>query len=422
MAITEEINRPISQVFRRAYVKRRSATTGLYESTWQNITEYVVSWGSVSIGIDNIRLNNFTHSGIDLTVDNTAGKFSVETKTTSLWYGYMTRYRSLLKIESGYLDDSGNELPSTVTIGIFIITDEIVINAVTNQGSIRAKSLISVFDEVRAAEVAGLGTINQTASELITKIRDHTDGSSNFVFRNFITSTSWTIQTTTVQYNLATTTSIGEKTCWDLMNSLAECESFVLLVNREGVFEFRDRNERTATSQFAFKGQGFNEQNIISLNEYSEGLNKFYNYFNLKWTTEDTTTSYVSAGLSTTIDPSSSAWKYGVRIYKMDNPFFATSTVAQGVVNNLVTTFQTLKEEIKIKSKFCPQLNILDKVEFSYHSYDLANSTIWDVFNWDESNWAEENDNFDWTDIPFKIISCKHNLNDFSSEFALRRI
>lgn len=421
MGIQYEIERPSPTVFRRCAIKRRLAATGLYESSWFDITDFVKSWGTFKRTIDDLRLNRFTHSGISLTLRNDTGAFNREDNRSSLWFGYLTRYRTLFRIQSGYIDNTETELPADPTIGIFILSDEIPINGTDNDVIIQCRSLVSVFDEVRSRDVAGLGA-TQTGSDIITKIRDHTDGSSNFVFRQFITSTAWTIQSTTYNYNLATSTSLENKTAWGLMTDIAEAEGFLLLINRTGGFEFRDRNERTSTSQFTFQGQGFTYPTIIKLDNFHEALNKSFNFFRLQFKDEETTTSFVFAGTVTTVDPSNTAWKYGSRIYEFNNNFFETSTIAQPIVNNLYTTFSILKNECNITTKFIPHLEISDKVLLSYRSYSVQDSTLWDLFNWDEADWATEGDNFDLNDVPFKVLSIQNDLNNFKTVFSLREI
>lgn len=416
------INKPVCDVFRRAYIKRRSNTTGLYEAAWYEISDYVKKWGTIENSVDDTNLNVFKHSGISLTCRNDEGKFNPESNVNSFWYGYMTRFRTLLKIEAGYLDDDDVELPTTTTQGIFILTNDIPISGIKNEAILNFKSLVSIFDEVVVTEVASLGA-TQTASGLITRIRDHSDGVGNVVFRQFISSASWVIQATTNNYNCATTTSLDGLTCWELMEKLAETEGFILLVNRTGGLEFRDRNERTSTSQFTFYGQGFKEQNVISLDEYLEPINKFYNYFRLKFLEADTSTSYVISGTITTVNPSGTSWKYGSRTYEFENLFISDTTTAQSICTARRTQFDEIKEEIEIIAKFCPQLEISDKVTLNYRNYDLANTILWDLFNWDEENWNDESGEiFDWRNIDFKILAKNTNLDNFTTNLTLRRI
>lgn len=431
-AIGSLIGYSTHDVFRRVAIKRRQTSDGKYESTWTDITTFVKSWGSFASSIDGVRLNRFVHSGLDLSVRNDTGAFNPETDPNSLWSGTLTRYRTLVRVQAGYLNEDDGELPTETSQGIYILSEELPRSAKTNDAVLMCKSLVSIFDEVMADEVAGIGA-TLTASEIITKIRDHTDGSSNFIFREFITSTSWTIQTTTSNYNLATTTSgLENMTAWDLMTGLAECEGFVVMVNRSGVFEFRDRNPRTTTAAFDFRGQGFVYPNIISLNESRDALDKYFNRVRLKWADGDTSTSYVEAGNATVLDPSNASWKFGGRTYEFSNLFFQTSTAAQTIVTALLPTLNEVKEEVRITAKFIPNVEVLDRVTLSYHSYDLAGASLWDVFDWasasatavnDGGNWsAEEGENFDYNSVEFKIIAKQTDLESFTTDITLRRV
>jgi hypothetical protein len=436
MTLVDEINKPIMKTFRRAWIKRRSNTTGLYETDWFEITDFVKKWGKIKNSVDGIKINDFKQSGITLMCRNDEGKFNPESNPTSLWYNFMTRFRTLLRIEAGYFENgdiNGTELPTDSTQGVFILTDDVVISAVSNTATLKFKSLISVLDEVKAKEVAGLGA-TLTSSEIVTQIRDHTDGSSNFVFQQFISSGAWAIQTTTINYNLATTTSIVDKSCWELMQNLAEAEGFIIMINRTGGIEFRDRDERTTASQFTFEGQGFKDPNVIKLLEYKEPITKFFNHIRFKWDELDTETSWVTAGTVTTVDPSTLAWKYGTRTLSFENRFVLSQTTAQTIADNLLSLFGTdILEEIQIQSKFCPQLEISDKVLFNYRSYSLeGEEDLWDQKDWasdtatlpdDGLTWAGLiGENFDWNNVPFKIISKEVDLDRFSNSFILRKL
>ncbi len=436
MALSDLINAPVSTVFRRAYIKRKLASTGLYEADWQSITPYVIKWGTIRVGIDDVRLNRFTLSGISLQVDNRLGKFNDESNTNSLWNGYLTRYGTLLKIEAGYQTMPGTtgwgmpwgmawgggatEYPDVPTQGIFIIDQEIPITS-DNKITINASSLKSVFDGVKANEIAGLGA-TQTASDLITKIRDHTAAGS-YIFRQYISAASWDIQATTNNFNIATSTALdNEGTAWDLMTKIAESEGFVLYINRFGGMVFADRTPNTSASQFSFYGQGFPRQNIIRVEAYKEAYNKLYNNIRMKYLSPDTVTSYVAAGTTTAITPDNVQWKYGARIYEFDNTWANNTTTAQAIANNLFTEFSSVKGEVDLTAKFHPELDPLDRVDASHYSYNLANKTLWSGFDWGSAKWAEEGENFDWDGKEFKVQSKTINLDDFSEQFHLREV
>lgn len=436
MGLTELINNPVSRVFRRAYIKRRSASTGLLETDWQEITPYVIRWGNIQTGLDDVRLNRFNLSGANLVGDNKDGVLNDENNFNSLWYGYLTRYGSLLKIEAGYQTlpnaegwgfpwgfawGATTEFPTDPTQGIFILDQEIPISS-TNQVQVQASSLKSIFDGVKANEVSGLGP-TQTASELIETIRDHTDGSGSYVFRQYISAASWLIQTTTNYYNIATSTALdNEGTIWDFMVKMAEAEGYVVFINRFGQLVFGDRTPNTTASQFSFYGQGFARPNVISVQSYREALNKVYNSIRLKYKPEDTTTSYITAGTTTVITPSNVQWKYGARVYSLENTWIVNTATAQTIANGLFTEFSPVKGEVDLTAKFHPELDPLDRVDVSHYSYSLANKTLWDSFDWDGDNWAVEGENFDWDNKAFKVIAKSLNLDDFSETFKLREV
>ena len=424
--IEDAIDGPISDVFRRAYIQRRLLSTGQFDGVWREITTYVKRWGTFESSLDDVRLNTFRNSGANLTVTNDTGAFNRENNFNSLWSGYLGRYRTLLRINAGYLCGT-SELPATSTVGIFVLDDEISIRTDSNDVSLRAASLKSIFDEVNARYIAGLSG-PQTAEGLIVRIRDHTDGAGGFVFRSFITSTAWTIQSTSNNYFLNTDTTLSGKNTWELMQQLAEAEGFVVLINRSGGLEFRNRTARTTTSQFSFFGQGFGRQHIIAITDYKEAINKYFNFFRLKYLEADTATSFVSAGTSTAINSSNPSWLFGHRQYDFENLFVSGTTTAQNIVNSLFTTFGTMTTEVEAKTVFVPQIELLDRIDFSYRSYDLAASTIWDTFDWGPATgatgatWSVEGENFDWLNRANVVLSRSLNLDNFTMTYKTREL
>lgn len=438
------MSQPVNTVFRRAYIKRRDLTTGLYESTWQDITDHIQKWGSITRSIDDVRLNKFSFSGISLTGNNDTGKFNDETNTSSLWNGYLTRYGTLLKIEAGYSTEAltyggwgepwgmfpwggtggERELPTDPSLGIFIMDQENNISADDNEVMVNGSSLKSIFDYVSAKDVPGIfGTL--TASEIISAIRDHTDGSGNVIFRQFISTTSWSIQTTSNNYLVQSGTSAIENagTVWDLMEKLAESEGYVVYITRTGGLYFGDRETATTASEYSFTGQGFPRPSVMNLRNLHESFDKTYNKVTVKFREDDTTTSYVQAGTTTSVNPLNLAWKYGVKNYEMENLFIPDTTTAQTIANAQYLAFRYPKQEVELKTKFHPSLEILDRVSVSYYSYDLSGLGRWDEGEWDDGeNWPIEGENIDWLDKEFVVLSKNINLDDFSMSVKLREV
>lgn len=429
--IDHEIERPVSTVFRRASIRRRQTVDGLYESSWFDITSYVKKWGTFNIGIDAVRFNRFVFSGVTLVVNNINGAFNPEGDASSIWNGYLTRYRTLLRIQAGYVQDDGTELPTDTTQGIFILDGEISIDATTMEATLNFKSLVSPFEEVRASELGGIYT-TQTASDIFARIRDHTDGSSRFVFQQFISSGAWNINTTTLNYFLSASSAVADMSVWDLMNKLSEAEGKIVIITRTGGLQFRDRDPNTTTVAFAMKGLGSPRMNIIGLKSYYEPIDKFFNFYRLKYLDADTSSSFLTAGTITTIDPSNTSWKYGVRTYEFENTFFANTTTAQNAINSLFSLTSIMRSELQLDVAFTPHVEISDRVSVTYLSYDTTQGDIWGIGDWasdaataydDGANWdAEAGELFDFDAREFRILSKSTDLDNFVTEFALREI
>lgn len=418
MSLARQIGLPSAKIFRRAHIRRRLASTGQYETDWVSITPLVKSWGTLESAIDDIALNTFTHNGITLRVQNNQGDFNPENYLSSLWNGFLTRYRTLVRIQMGYEDTDASDLPTDPTQGIYIMDSEIGISADTNDVSIRCTSLKSVFDEVRARDIGGLG-VTLTAEQIFQEIRDHTDGAGVAIFQQFIPLASWSIGATTINYNPLTTT-LEDLTTWDLMQKLAEAESRVVYINRTGGLVFEARPTNTGTSAIALAGQGFPRPNIIKLNDYKQAVNKLYTFFRLKYLEPDTSTSYVTAGTTTSVNATNPSWLYGQRVYESENLFINNTAGAQSLVDNQFTVLGAIQSETRILCKPLPQLEIHDTVDVSYHSYDLALDPLWDAVDWDDFNWATDGENFDWNSKYFRIIGKRMNLDNLTSELTLR--
>lgn len=419
------IDLPSTLVFRKAQVKRRLRSTGLYETDWQDITPLVKRWGSIDYAVDDTRLNRFTFSGANLVVRNDYGTFNDETNTSSLWFGYLGRYKSLLRIQAGYQDCKGNQFPTNSTQGIYIMTDEPEISGESQDINLRASSLRSVFDGVKARDIPGLGA-TFTASEIVARIRDHTDGAGTAIFQQFISSGAWTIQTTTAYYRPQTDGSedmrLEDMSAWELMEKLAEAEGYVVLVNRTGGIEFRDRSARTPTSAFDFKGQGFHPMTVIKAPKEREAVNKLYTSFRLKYLAADTTTSYVSAGTTTAVNGTNTAWLYDQRVYEAENTFIQNTATAQTIVDGLLTTHGAIRKEVEFDGKMVPQLEAMDRITLSHRSYDVSERSLWDVMVWDTDEWAVEGQNFDYDSKPYTVLSRRLNLDTFAMTIKGREI
>lgn len=416
------IEQPSTGVFRRLQIKRRLKTTGKFEPNWQDVSSYVTQWGVLESGVDDVRLNTFVQAGYSAVVNNDSGYFQPESYYKSLWNGYMTRTMSLVRVQAGLYDASLAEYPSDPTQGIFVLTDEIPIRSDSNDVTLKCSSLQSVFTNVLATDIVGInGTA--TASQILTKIRNHTDGSGNFLFTEFITSTAWTSAATTNNYNPDTVTSLNGITVWDLINDLASAEGLVAFIDRTGGLQFVAKNPKQSVSQFSLTGQNFGRPTVVSIQNYRQDLNNYYTWWDLQYLDANTSTSHVTAGVTPVVSASNVGWQQGVRSYQFKNTLIDNTATAQALVNNLYATLgATLTSIGEFDCLFVPQLDVLDRVDVSYHSYDLGASTIWDVFTWDNANWSAEGENFDWDSKNFYVVNRKVDLDNFKSMLTMREV
>jgi len=419
--------------FRKVEIKRRQDSDGLYEANWFDITKFVTRFGSLQTSVDDERINQFVHSGVQLSVRNDWGEFNPEHDGGSLFFGFLTRYRTKVRVSAGYTDGSGNSFPSVTTQGVFILDGEIISNVPKNDTSLKCKSIISPFEETRANEVTGI-TSSMTSSEIMEKIRDASDGSGNVLFRQWISASSWDITpTTNIITGLGTSTSLDDFTTWDLMNQLAEVEGFVVNATREGGLVFGNRNPNTDTSQFSLYGSGYRRPNIIKFRSAKEAVNKLFTFVRFKYLDPDTTTSIVENGTQTVIDPGSLEWKYGRNTLELENTFFSDTATVNRIVAELNNEFSNLRVEAEIDCVFLPQIEILDRVDVSYREGSLNSVMLWDMKTWSSDTasdidpgrlvWASETSStIDYSKKNFKVISRKTNLDTFVTTLKLREV
>lgn len=429
-SIAYEISRPVSNTFRKVWIKRKLTSTAKYEANWVEITDYIKRFGDFSISIDDVRINRFTHGPLTLIGKNDEGKFNPESSANSLWYGYLTRYKTLVKVEAGYVQDDGTTLPTDATQGIFILDGEINIDSVNNEATLNCKALSSIFQDVQASDIDGIYS-TLTAAGIISLIRDMTDGSSNFIFREVITSTSWTIQSTPSNYYIPNSSYLQNYTVWDFMNLLAQAEGFILLVSRTGGFSFSNRDPNTTASQFSLYGEGYPLPNVKTLDWRKEAVDKYFSVIRLQYLQGDTSTSYVSQGTSTVVDPSNPAWKYGAKTLTIVNTFISDTATAQALANARYADFSSMKQELQVTCRFLPQVDISDRVDLSWTSFALS-SRLWDTEDWASDGAVDVMDglsfdpelgeNFDYNAANFKILSKDTNLDDFTTTLVLREI
>lgn len=429
------IRRPIHYPFRRLEIKRRSSTTGLYENDWLDITDYVVKWGNIQLSIDDLRINQYVFSGLNVTVKNDYGEFNPEYDGQSLFYGYLTRYRTLVRLSAGYTNGSGTQFPTDARQGLFVMDANIDISPSQKEVRLICKSIISPFQDTNAEDIDGIVS-PITASQIIEKIRDATDGSGHYLFQYFVSASAWYIQpTTTPIVNFDTTSALEGISVWELMQQLAEAENFIVTPTRYGGLEFRDRRPNSVDSSWSFYGQGNKDPDIISIKQYKEATEKLYTGIRFKWQAPETESSYITVGTVTTVDIRSNEWKYGQRIYEYENSFYSNEVNALESANKIIGEFGSLRNEMTVDVLFNPVIELGDRVEVSYHEYKtpVDANYLWDARDWasdtitsDGNNilfWAPETTSaIDMYGKGFKVLSKSTNLDNYVTTLILREV
>lgn len=454
--ILTEIKNQKGKVFRRLSIKRRLLATGLFEPSWVDITKDVKSWGRVSKSIDYVRYSMVRFSDMSITLANDYGKYNPEDAEGSLWYGYASQQRTLVKVEAGFTHQTqGNdgiwtntEFPSSPSVFMGIIQGDLYLSE-ENQVQFTVKPLLQVFRDFATRNLTGYTTTGMTASQFITMLRDQTDGSSNFIFRPFFqdTTTFWNFTSSSITYvDIANTVGSRrpmppgaiepqndfiEMNVWDALQKLAEAENLVPYITRDGIFNFSDRDPNTTTAAFQFFGRGFTDYNygstIKKINRYSKKISDYYSRVAVKWLDSATTTAVITTQTAMVVSGANNSWLYGHRTYQLENYWIGTITSAQQLASAIFTAVSTVNNELDFTTTFVPHLELLDRVQVSYESTEKGLGSRWDVNDWafDDTTLSNDliwvnpiGDAIRFSAKEFKLVSIELNLDNFESRFV----
>ena len=435
---------PRARVFRRAYIKRRSATTGLFEASWFEITKDVKTWGTIQRHVDHIRPSLFRLNGITMKMANDEGLYNPEDDEASHWFGYANQQRTLLKIEAGFLDITlasaiytRTEYPSDPTAYIGIVSGDVIVSS-QNTVDLRIKPLLQVFEDFPARNLVGWTSTGLTASQFITMLRDQTDGSSNYIFRPFFdnTTTTWEFTSTgTIYSNLNTSTAkdVIDLNVWDVIQKLAEAENHVPYITRTGTFRFVPKSANTSTAQWEFFGINSHDRTyghtIKKINSFGKKLENFYSRVEVKFVDTDTATSYAVAETTLTVSGTNNTWNLGYRTFAFENFWIPNTATASTIVTAIHDEYKTLKNELDFVSTFIPTVDVLDRVEVSYDATALNPRSRWDMNNWaddpagDDLYWDDSRgDAIRLTNEPFKVLSVEQSIDKMETKIIAREI
>ena len=425
MSLVSELKKNSMDVFRRIYIRRRQAD-GEYEASWIQIdNEYIKKYGTITWSVDEVVPSFYRTSGLQFQVINKDGRFSGVEEEQSIFSDSLTVYRTLVKVEAGYTATDGTEYPTDPSLFLGFISEDITYteNALVN---IKTKHISSIFEEFSSDLIVGLG-VAQSASDIVTKIRDYLDSNSVSVFQKYISLGAWEIQTTTTQYNMQTTTTLQNLNCWQLMERLAVAENFVMYIDGSGNFYFQDKDDIPSTASYHYSGIGDTDKsyghNIVGNVTELLNIRKIYNRIKIKLNQKDTITSYYINNESWNWGDSSSSFIYGIREYNYTNVWLNTAT-AETIGDTIFSDFSYPKKEVGFRSKFTPQVLVQDRVSVTYKTQRQADEgDLWGYFLWGDGRFGERPGyNIDIYNEDFRVISIKHSVDNFTSDLKLRAL
>lgn len=467
-AIDNAINTKHIEPYRRVYFKRKILSTGLFESEWQEVSKDVIRWGKVKASSDDRRIGKLRFGGVTMQFANDEGRYNDENFENSLWFQYAGQQRTLVKIEAGFQHlsmgadgvwtASKTGLVET-TPGVFdstkssynltytsmftgIISGDIMVSD-SNKVNLPIQPLEQVFRQYPATYLDDYTSTGLTASEFVTMVRDHTDGSGNYVFRPFFENTTsmWDIQATTLTYgdlNTSASDSLQGQSVWNVIERLAEAEQFTAFVTGDGRFKFNSIDSFTTTAKYEFHGLNSNDrlygQNILKVKGYGKRHSKFYSRVEVQWDTAETTASYGVAETELVVSSLNEPWLSGSRILSLQNLWIPSQAIAESIATAIFNNLQTSKYEIDFTSVFVPHLNILDRIGITYDTEPTPSSyQLWDVGFYassvgavlagNEAEWSgSQGQSIVLDDKDFRILSLEVDLDKFETTIRAREI
>lgn len=422
MTIADEILKNYAQCFKRVKIKRRvvlPSGAAYYEADWLDITNDILSIDNITQNVDDIELNSFTQGGFGLTGKNDSYRLASENFSASHFYGYLTRHRTKVKVEAGYIAEDGTEYAYDIGAG-FIIGDEI--NTQSN-GTIYlpVQAPASIFQEVPAdfvndGALPG-GDIDWYDTEVVSAVVGYLYNLSvggNAMFTPYLEGSNITPGNDVV----CDLYDFHDWSCLEALTEMAEASNSAHFVGPDFQLYFKSK-DATVASQFTFNGPGVrgSDINIYSASDYNEGIRNVYNVFN--WYNTDP---LLVAQETWTPGDSSSTSKYGTRRYSVDNRLVTTEATRQTILNNLLAAYKDPKEEIVIETKFVPQLKLLDRVTLAYYGDPTtAPPGLWGISLWGTALWTGRRGGIKITK-DMKIIRLEHDVMTFKSKLTLREI
>lgn len=374
--ITELIKRNRHTPVRKCYIKRRQASDGSYESTWQRIdndkaglSSRVVNWGSVSIDIDHNpgTIGTFEISGLQMIFDNTDGYFNVETDSNSKWFPettYLNRKYTKLRVDAGFMDSDGSE------VGVSTVFEGIVDSIKIGEDGLAYVDCLSYSNILTRYDISDLSlTGNQTVSAVVNAIMNQSK------ITEYIT---YTASSPDQNVTIASTENLSG-TYWDVLKELAFIsQSVILLEGTTWAFKARDVG---VSSVFDFKGAGVDQNaDINRVTSYDdEGADRVRVFW------KDSQSSLSATSADSTLNS-----KYLGDPQLIDLSRVNTTMDKQSILDAAVDYWEHNRPTIQFETRFMVnEISPLNKITIAIEGTLLPGAFRWGAWNWgDGSKWG----------------------------------
>lgn len=400
--IRENAQRPV----RKCYIKRKSIA-GVYETDWYRVdiidgVSQVKTWGSVSLEIDaeQGRIGKFSLGNLTMAFRNDTGAFNNENDARSLWYGYLNRKYTKLKIECGYLDED-----NTTEVGMAVVFEGVIDYVKTSDDQTASVRVLPYTSILKAYDISDLSlTGKKSINTIVNAIMNQTKITD---FIPYVASAA--------QENVdITDTSLITGNYWKVLTDLALKSASIPLLNASA-WTFTGRTA-SVSSVFDFEGRGYAaNSDIIAISSYDDGDTKTV----IRWLVTGTNLEAI------TTDPVL-LLKYLGNTETLTLDDVDTTPQKQGIIDELLALWQYPKQVIEFKTRFfINQIKPTDRVTIRIKGqYTPENTLIWGGNAWgDGSVWGTRIGSIILdSQTPFMVTKISKNISDWVTQITAEEI
>lgn len=380
---------------------KRINSSGVYESTWQDVSSLIADQVIVNNSIPSMsfKLANETFSyGVVRIPDCTLkmlsinGEFDSEANANSIFFGYI-RHKTLVKISHGY-KDTATDTYDYIECYRGFINEKSNNTKVSNENTYQDLFIEDILTFLIKEYTFSAFTIVATTLEaFIYELFNRSE------FTDFLTVDAGNISAG-YDVQVIDDTSIEGQTQWlTILQNLSIGHSY--LYQRSGVLYYQPITAQANTPKL------FGRDKVIKLESFSSGIDEVFE--ELYW--KDTAISFISP----------------TNTYNQTKTFdiesITDSTDRTNILATIGTRSATVRKKFKISVVLYVDLFILDKIKVSAGDYETGDGLIWDLGNWDEENWTSNlGASFVESSSLWMIKEIKHNFQSCKTDLVVEEI